>query len=172
MNKHIPIQKDKWSGPNDIWIDYKNKVYIIEHNENGNEAQFQFDGVSCRQGYVKGFLYKSYKSSSKWFKSDWWYKRTCWSQDPTKVHFHEKQYHTPNIGDRETKWKKLYEEATKDAIPVVDILNKIKIDVESHIKERIEFDFDDMEYGNQWFESYIPIKINEKKYLLTWHNCD
>ena len=62
MKEEIPVDKE-WDDP---FIEYDGNVLLIERDENGNYARFQYDGTSCLQGYVKGYVVASFKTKSKW----------------------------------------------------------------------------------------------------------
>ena len=162
----------------DYFIEYRDQIFIIKKdNQNGNYAQFQFDGVCCRQGKIRGLVYKSFRTKSKWFNETWWYRKTVWSKDPLKIHFKTDDFKTrnefytgSNYNEEEflAYWNKVYDRATLVSKPV-DILREVNAKTNGNF----EIDFTDLEYGKSWFEAYIPIKDKKSnKYLLTWNNCD
>lgn len=176
--KNAEIPTSKWGGD---YIDYKGKILILQKNPKGKSVEFQFDGVSCSQGTFKGTIYKSFKSESEWFDTDRWYEKTTWSNDSDKIYFSNPDHNLkiPNLfggsiepEKMDTMWESLCEAATLKATPVAKILQEIKTEVQNQIQEKIEFDFEDTEYGKFWYEALIPIKIKGKSYLLTWENCD
>ncbi len=66
----------------------------------------------------------------------------------------------------------IYEEATEKAIPIDNILNNILSIVYTKTNKKFELDFINKEYDIFWTEAFIPLKLDNKKYLLTWANCD
>lgn len=170
--KFIPVSKEN------NYIKYNNNALIIKIDRKGNSVKIQCDGVSCMQKNVKGYLFKSFKTKNKWFNPNWWYKKTCWSNAPGKLHFNKPdlikkfKFKLEDLFLNKEEEYKLNTEATKLSIHVDNILKSIKKEVEKNIKLNINFDFENSEYGVNWCEAYIPIKIGKEKYLLTWENCD
>lgn len=177
-----PIPVDKHG-----WLDYQGKIYLIRpNNESGNEAYFQFDGTLCRQRSVRGFVAASFESKNKYFNSNYWYKKTAWGKDyPEKVYFKTNKRDLWNefettgkalndaIKRHEARWKKEQAEADAQARPAENILKSI---IRAAVKAsgmKLTFPYEDMAYGNNWYEAYVPV-LDEKgdKYLLTWENCD
>ncbi len=176
---NIPIQKNR--AEKRKWIDYKDSIYIIHVNKAGNYVQFQYDGGSCFQAQVKGLLFKRFKSKSKWFKPSQWNRKTVWSTDPNKVYFQVGNLVRQIFGKtknqwqvflNKSKWNKLSKVATQKAVPCDTILAAMLKEI--RLKTGIEFElgFDDTAYGVNWYEAYVPLKYNRKKYFLTWSNCD
>lgn len=153
------------------WIDYKNQVLIIEKNKEGNQAKFQYNGTSCFQQSIKGFIFKSFKTKNKWFDEEWWYKKTSWGIDNTKIYFNDNTFEHHDFF-REDFLDRSNKIADEKGRPVENILNAILNEVNDKTKLIFELDFDDILYGKHWYEAYIPIKLKNKSYLLTWNNCD
>lgn len=171
-------------------IKYDGNIFIILLDNIGNHADFQYDGVSCLHKRIRGFIFKSFKSRSKWFKPSWWYNKTCWGNYGKSVYFHKdnpKQSIYPSlnisipVGDKRTAEvnrqfeyfdTKSQELASKYAIPAIDILRKIMIQVYIGTGINFNLDFMNTDYGVEWYEAYIPLEYKGKKYLLTWENCD
>jgi len=171
-------------------------IFIIELNDKGNHACIQCNGTSCDHKDIKGFIFKEFKSKSKWFNPSWWYKKTCWgTKYPTKIYFRNNESkewisdsdwwgpeweHLP-VGEERSRLiterfersnKMCTERADKFAIPSSEILYKIMVQVWIHTKIQFGVDFEIFDYGTDWFEAYIPLTYKGKKYLLTWANCD
>jgi hypothetical protein len=173
--KPIPIQKPFiYARQKFSFINYgrkADKIFIIELNNKGNRANIQYQGVSCSQATVKGFVFKTFKSKSKWFNTTWWYRWTCWSNDSTKIFFKTDKFKMKlkNLFNRNNE---VYQYATEHGTPVDSILKTILKGVENKTGIKFELDFYDLTYGKCWAEAYIPLTYNGKKYLLTWQNCD
>ena len=171
--KKIPIMKDKFFSEKDAWIDYKDSVYVIKIDKNGNAGRFQYHGVGCYQGKVVGFLHESFQTKSKWFCENWWYKLTVWSNDKSKIYFNTPKLKVNYNEFNENYWNEIYQKATELARPIDKILKAIMREVNCHTKQPYSLNFDDLEYGKHWHEAYIPLKNNKNEhFLLTWHNCD
>jgi hypothetical protein len=52
------------------------------------------------------------------------------------------------------------------------ILKSIFRAVKKEIGWELEPDFTDLAYGVHWWEAYIPVKYGNKRFVLTWENCD
>jgi hypothetical protein len=161
------------------WIDYKKSILIIELNKNGNSAKFQVDGTSCLPRQVKGYVAESFKSSSKWFNHDWWYTKTTWgTKYPKALYFSEgktaieKADFLTAFSGSQTLWDETNEVADKYARPAEKILKAIMTEVYLKTGKEYAFDFDSFDYGINWYEAYIPLEYKNKKFLLTWNNCD
>jgi hypothetical protein len=167
--KNIPITEYGW-------LDYfDGKIFIIEESKDGNLAKYQYDGTSCLQGQVKGFIADEFKSSSKWFNADWWYTKTTWGSYPKKIYFTEGktpieqnkyEISNPNIWDKTNKIADTY------GRPAEKILKAILTEVYVKTDKEYAFDFDNFDYGVSWAEAHIPLEYKGKKFLLTWSNCD
>lgn len=143
--KKIPVARSKCKLGNITydhnWIDYEeDKVFIIKLDKKGNIGDYQYDGTSCRQSSVRGFVYKEFRiKGGKYFNPEWWTKKTMWSEDPKKIYFHTNDLkvnydfgiHKNNKFDQVRYiryWKKIYDKATKLAIPIDHILSSILFD--------------------------------------------
>lgn len=190
--KKIPIKRVKFKlngKQHDYnWINYgDDKVFIIKLGNEGNIGDFQYDGVSCKHGSVRGFVYKEFQiKAGKYFNPDWWYKRTIWSEDPKKIYFDPPKNSPINsnynyrfrgkgvdLKKLDKHWEGIRRKVTKLATPCIDILISILRIIRSKTGVKFYLDFSSNEYGVNWFEAYIPL-IDEvgNKYLLTWRNCD
>jgi hypothetical protein len=183
------------------WIDYKGRVFIIESSNDGTFGKYQYNGVMCNQGSVNGLVIASFKSTYKWFSSDWWYKKTSWSADKFKVYFSVKNNNKSNrimtTGEfRDTaidplyekycagkykmipdnKWAQFSKEVSehKNAVPSDKILKFIFERIKKETGMILSPSFKDLTYGVSWFEAAIGAVDKEtgKKYLITWENCD
>ena len=159
------------------WIDYRGKVLIIKKDQNGNEARFQYDGVSCLQGSIIGFVVDEFSTTSKWFNEEWWYTKTCWgSEYPKKLYFSNGNTPIEKSGFSFTANEKVWEEthaiADSEARPSENIIKAIIKEVADKTGKDYQIDFDNTDYGTHWFEAFVPIKFRNEKYLLTWMNCD
>ena len=81
MKKSLPLEYEEW-------LKYEGKILIIESNALGNVAGSQINGVACNYKDIRGFIVDEFKSKSKWFKSLYWYNRTCWLDDEGLMYFH------------------------------------------------------------------------------------
>lgn len=171
-------------------------IFIIELNDKGNPACIQCNGTSCDHKDIKGFIFKEFKSKSKWFKESWWNQKTCWGTNyPIMVYFRKNESkewikkaswsfeefdHLPIGEERNRLIKERFnqsaklttERADKFAIPSSEILYKIMVQVWIHTKIQFRVDFENLDYEENWFEAYVPLTYKGKKYLLTWANCD
>lgn len=170
----IPIDK-----PYD-WIQYGDQVFLLKEDDNGNYAEWQADGTSCRQCSITGVLVSKFKTTSKWFNPNWWYKKTCWGNNyPKKIFFRVKKLDCEGNEIFDHKWvlkffwKKLNAAADEKAIPVEKILKNILREANKKMGTSLRFAFDNTDYGEYWWESYVPV-VDEKdnSYVLTWMNCD
>lgn len=162
--KNIPL--DEYSKK---WINYNGNVLIIKIDKKGTHARLQIDGMCCKQAEIVGFVEYSFKSSLKYFDSDFWLTKTSWTTKNELIYFDAKRTKKFNFNN---DWDKIEDYANKHARNVGKILDSIKKEVEQVIGKKIDFDFNDISYGINWFEAYIPLIINKKSYLLTWENCD
>ena len=169
--KNIPVTKYGW-------LDYfDGKIFIIEKSEDGNLAKYQYDGTSCLQGQVKGFIVDEFTSSSKWFNEDWWYTKTTWGSYPKKIYFSEGKTPIEKLSFLEvftnpTAWEQTNEIADREGRPAEKILKAILTEVYNRTGKEYAFDFDNFDYGVSWAEAHIPLEYKGKKFLLTWSNCD
>jgi hypothetical protein len=62
--------------------------------------------------------------------------------------------------------------ADANSIKGSDLLETIMAEVRKESGVEYEIDFDDMTYGVNWWESLVPIKFEDSKFILTWENCD
>lgn len=173
-------------------------IFIIELNEEGNNACIQCDGVGCKHMDIKGFVFKEFKSRKKWFSPFWWYKKTCWGTNyPKMVYFSHKE--TKEFKEK-TNWF-----GPEDNMPIGEERNRLiderfkrsrimceeranqfsisseyilqRIIAEIWVQTKLSFRIDDervpsTNYGEGWWEAYIPLEKDGKHYLLTWQNCD
>jgi hypothetical protein len=52
----------------DKWLDYNQEILLIElQSEFGEILKYQYDGISCMQGLIKGKIILFFKSDFKWF---------------------------------------------------------------------------------------------------------
>ena len=161
MNKVDKIPVDKHG-----WIDYQDWVLIIERDSSGNVGNFQYDGVSCLQGSIQGFVVDAFKSKSKWFNTEWWYCKTCWGEKyPSSIYFSEgltpieKSTALAFAPDSEKAWKETFMIADEKARPSEKILEAIMKEVVEKTGRNYKLDFENHDYGKEWYESYIPIKL-------------
>jgi hypothetical protein len=175
------------------WIDYKKSVLLIRSDDDGNAGEFQFNGVACSQGYVKGYVHAQFKTKGKWFNEDWWYKKTCWGEDYPKriffctdnsiyTHVDFIMNHTNETKEEINKSYAAFNTKTEELAelhgrPAANILaNIIKIaKKKTGIDIEIDFPDEDTDYGVHWWEARIPVKFGNKfqhKGILTWMNCD
>ena len=138
--KPIPINKHGW-------LDYQNMCYVIKLDVNGSIAKYQYNGIVCMQGIVRGYVVATIKNSFKWFDYKWWYS-LCRDKDYLS--------HTDNKSKVST-WQK------------TDVLLAIVKEVERCTGMK----FDEIDTSSfYWKESYIPVSSNGKHYFITWQNCD
>lgn len=174
--KKIPIDRR-----NKPWINYNGKVLIIKSEKTGNKGRYQYNGCSCSQGSITGFVVQSFASKSKYFNLNFWYKKTVWATDNNRLYFDSNKRDKKRTrfvfydqDEKKTKknWQKIQKYADDHALPVDKILKTILKEVNTKTGKKYELAFDELEYGKHWFEARIPIKLNGEKYLLTWMNCD
>lgn len=84
---------------------------------------------------------------------------------------------TAYINENAEKWNKFANKlADEQGRPTDKILQTILNEVKNKTEIKFELNFksevDSLDYGNNWWEAYIPLKYNNKKYLLTWENSD
>lgn len=159
------------------WINYIPKtVFIFELTKDGNTGIFQADGTSCLQKRFIGNLLYKFSSSLKYFNTKIWDKKTCWASDESIVYFDLKRLKTNrppcHFCMTDEQWKNLNDYCNIKGVKSIDILELMKNEIESKIGKEIKFDFENTNYGVDWYEAYLPIKIKNKKYLVTWMNCD
>jgi hypothetical protein len=167
------------------WIDYKgNEVLVIKSSKRGNVARFQYNGTYCSQGSITGFVAKSFSTKSKWFNPNWWYKKTGWSTDTSKLYFKvngqiKNQNNLDIFSGKLTqkkinaRWKQLSTAATKLATPIDYILKIMFREINRKTGMNLQPDFSNIEYGKHWYEAYLPVKNDKgEKFLITWNNCD
>lgn len=167
-------------------------IFIIELNEKGNKACIQYNGTSCSHADVRGFIFKEFKSKSKWFRPSWWYKKTAWGNYGPGVYFNEARkdddvniypslFIDLPIGEERNKrvqeemdifFNRNKELAQKYSLRAEYILERITSAVYLGTGIGFAVDFDNANYGTNWAEAYIPLTYKGKKYLLTWQNCD
>ncbi len=197
--RRIPTQQP-WTIPGEdkqyAYINYGKEgrsIFVIELNENGNTVNIQYDGVSCKQPTVKGFIFKEFESKNKYFNPTFWYKKTSWGERyPACIYFKEDNeidkldcdwdiLDKMPVGPERTHyvetcskafWDRAKELANQQARPVNNILKNILGDVRRKTGIEFELDFYDTDYGYNWAEAYIPLEYKGKHYLLTWSNCD
>ncbi len=168
--KNIPLVNDKWT--KNKWIDYKGNVLVIKLGK-GNSGQFQYDGVSCLQGKVKGSLEHSVKIDSKWFDPEVWYTKTCWGDGyPERIYFDPEGSNLCKGFPTEEQWGKIHEVADKRSYPSKEILDQMISDLNMKTAKNYIFPYDNTNYGIYWWEAYVPLELEGKKYLMTWENCD
>jgi hypothetical protein len=165
-------------------FDDNGSVFIIELNSKGRFAKYQYDGVGCGQGSVKGFLNNHFHSDFNWFSSEHWYNKvTRWGENyPKEIVLSCPETDAINarwadgIDVSEEEFDKLCKEAdhklSKYGIPTKDILQEIL--KETIAKTGIEWELgcEPDTYDVEWWEAKIPLKYKGKEYLLTWENCD
>lgn len=167
------------------WFDYKDQVFLIRIDNDGNVANFQSDGVKCKQSAVQGFVAVKFTSTNKYFRSSFWYKKTGWgSEYPKKIYFDTKKlirmFDSLHDGRKaisnkrwEAFWKKLDAEADKYARPSENILKSIIREACHKTGMKLRFAFPETEYDQYWVEAYVPLKDDKDVlYILTWENCD
>lgn len=179
MSKKVPITK--WSKGEDRWIDYGGKIFILSMDGSQPYVRYQMDGTMCRQGGMCAAVEHSFESSLKYFNPEFWYNKTSWGKNyPKHVYFDVKNKIMPDFdmfqseADYKRSWKDVEIKATEKAKPAENILKAILKDVRSKtgVDFELNFDSDVPDYGRHWYEAYIPLKYKNKKYLLTWENCD
>lgn len=162
------------------FINYRDEIFIIKESKEGNLVNYQYSGTSCLQGKIKGFIYKSFKNKLKWFKTKTWDNKTEWSSNPQRIYFSKKEdfkfvelfSNKFSQEEQDRRWKIIDQRASETGTPVKHILTQIITEVRRKTHINFEFDFDNFEYGKHWFEAHIPLVYKNKKYLLTWMNCD
>lgn len=178
----MKIPLDKYGHINYSKFDKKPSVYIIERNSKGREGYYQYDGVGCSPGTVEGFLAYYFHPDSIWFSSEQWYKATRWGSNyPRDIVISSKE--TDFIMDKfKWDWKtdeefdkmnnNVHEEVAKYGIPTKGILQELFNEVKAKTCIEWELDCELDTYEEKWWEAHIPLKLGDKKYLLTWRNCD
>ena len=159
------------------WLKYNDKVLVIERNKKNKPITIQVNGTMCQSMSVQGEIVHKFKTKSKWFNPDWWYTKTSWGHNyPNKIYFadgstllEQKNYAG---GTNEYIWSRTNQDADKHARPVENILKAILKEVNTKTKKQFELDFTDLQYGEYWYEAYVPLKYKNKRYILTWQNCD
>lgn len=168
------------------FITYDGNVMIIKHDENsGKFAKFQYGGVHTLPGIVKGDVEFSFKSDNNLFDPEYWYTLTSWGSNyPEMIYFEEIEGESPlskiSIDDLfnldAEGGEKFHSDcdtyADANSISGSDLLKSIIDEVRKESGVEYEIDFDDVTYGVNWWESLVPIKFGDSKFLLTWENCD
>jgi hypothetical protein len=168
------------------FIEYDGNVMIIKNDDvSGKFAKFQYGGVQVLPGTVKGDVEFSFKSSSNLFDPEYWYTLTSWGSNyPEMLYFEEIEGESPlskiSIDDLfnldAEGGEKFHSDcdtyADANSISGSDLLKSIIDEVRKESGIEYEIDFDDVTYGVNWWESLVPIKFGDSKFLLTWENCD
>jgi hypothetical protein len=156
------------------YINYENKVLIIQNSGFGTPYKIQWGGVECKQFEGKGILLKEFETNNKYFNSEYWYSLYCWFLEENLLYF-AKDHPVPKYdifkfsSEKYNQLAKVMKPKAVDAKKVLDdILNNIK----KITKKNIFPNFEDFRYGRKWGEAFIPVKFNNKKSILTWQNCD
>jgi hypothetical protein len=168
------------------YIVYDGNIMIIKRDDlSGKLAKFQYGGVNVLPGIVRGDIEFSFKSSNNLFDPEYWYVLTSWGSNyPEMLYFEEIEGESPlskisidelfNMdGENGEKFHAdcdVYADA--NSIKGSDLLETIMAEVRKESGVEYEIDFDDMTYGVNWWESLVPIKFGDSKFLLTWENCD
>lgn len=94
--------------------------------------------------------------------------------------FNMKTFKYDGVNDKGQTWQEIMELDGLDKCRIIDpycidaesILNSILKEI--RIKTKINFEFDgfNTNYEEGWSEAYVSLKFKDKKYLLTWQNCD
>jgi hypothetical protein len=156
------------------WIKYNDNVFIIKIEiDSPSKGNFQCDGTMCKQASISGTVVKKFKTKSKWFNPEWWYKKTCWSNDPDKIYFHTKKDKITFDWLDKHSCEKAYAKATKLAKPVSNIIKALYKEIKSKTGMELTLDSKDINYGSGWCEAFLPsVDKNGTHYLVTWANCD
>jgi len=175
--KKIPVEKT-WGGN---WIKYDGKVLLLKQDPKGTIGNWQWQGVQCSQQSIKGFVVAEFESKSKYFNSEFWYKKTCWMDHENLLFFKTPAFHKSSKIDAETlyslllsdkKFKKLEDICRPYSKPVHNVLKAILKEASKKTGLKLELDIVDLRYGRYWGEAYVPVVIDNERYVLTWMNCD
>jgi hypothetical protein len=161
------------------YLEYGGQVLIIKLNDLYDFCKFQYNGIVCGHKMLKGFIADQFESESNYFCPKHWINRTDWGKDyPNSIFFNTENYYGPNgvqwNVDVDAYFDDLYSYADKNSISCFDILNSILQEVRSKTGKNYRVDLPDYNeaYGVHWFESYIPLVLEDEQYVLTWQNCD
>lgn len=168
------------------YIVYDGNIMIIKHDDiSGKLAKFQYGGVNVLPGIIRGDIEFSFKTDNNLFDPEYWYTLTTWGSNyPEKMYFEEIEGESPlskisiaDLFDLEAEaGEKFHADcdayADANSINGSDILKTIIDEVRKESGVEYEIDFDDVTYGVNWWESLVPIKFGDSKFILTWENCD
>ena len=132
------------------WIEFPHNIncLVIEldmvYGEISDLVKYQYGGIMCYQGDVRGKVISSITSDFKWFNPSWWYKL-----------YHVEEGYECREGKVIEKYKK------------EDVLQEILAEV----NKCSGFDFQ-LDSNTSWEEAQIYVSHKGKLYLITWENCD
>ena len=130
-------------------------------------------GFLVYRGGVKGMLAEEVSIDSKWFDPGTWYQKTCWGDNyPERIYFDPEESNLCKGFPTEEGWKKINETSDKRSYPSKGILDEIISDLNIKTGKNYIFPYEEKNYGISWWESYVPLELDSKKYLMTWENCD
>lgn len=156
------------------YLNYENKVFIIQNSGLGTPYKIQWGGVNCKQFEGKGVLIRDFKTIDKYFDSEYWYSLYSWFLDENLLYFSKDcpvpKYDIFNFSGE--KYNELSKVMKPKAINAKNVLDNILSTVRIITKKSIVPNFNDFQYGRKWGEAFIPIKYNNTKCVLTWQNCD
>lgn len=172
-----PVDEHEWidyrgETHNHKWLDYQGRAYIFKTSlgdlEEYNVISFQYNGIMCQQANINNNVVNIFKSPVEWFDPEWWYKMTGWGNNyPEEIYFKNGEFDIDY-----DNWDQINKQASKYAIPSSDIIDYIIARVHLGTNKKYEFPFDNTDYGEHWWEAYVPLELNGEDYLLTWQNCD
>jgi hypothetical protein len=161
------------------YLQYDGHVLIIKLDDNYDFCKFQYNGIVCGHKMLKGFIADRFVSESKYFCPKHWINMTSWgSRFPNAIFFNTGKYYGPdevqwNV-DVNTYFDELNSYADSNSISCFDILNSILQEIRQKTGKNYRINLPDYNeaYGVHWFESYIPLVLEDEQYVLTWQNCD
>ncbi len=156
------------------YLEYNDNILIIKLDSKGNFFNIQWNGVSCNQYKNKGKLLFKFKSSLKYFNSQFWYKATNWFLNENLIYFVENSdtIISNSIFPNNEKFEQYKNSIKNKCVKIEDILNEILKECRLQTKFQIEFNDKLENFSKTWGEALIPIIVNGKNCLLTWNNCD
>lgn len=154
-------------------LNYNGKVLILKSDSrNGECIKFKIGSSENKTVMMKGLIIYQFESESWWFKKNYWVNFMPWFLDLGRLCFINANDDPLSVLKDSTKLSRY----KRESIHIFDFLKTIILEVNSltgksftmsEKKTRTWLNFDDY-----WTESYIPLKMDSLKYILTWENSN
>lgn len=171
---------------NYIYDDLIHIIKVLPPSKKNKHFNIQWDGVGCRNSIVEnGKIVETFSSDNKFFDRHFWYDNfTRWGRNyPSKIYMSKMSMPEPFKSLWDNIWKllddddqeaidKINDHIDEVSVPAVDVLNEIINEVKEKTGLDYEYGGKSTDYGDEWGEAFVPLRLNGEMYILTWENCD